>query len=114
MNKIILIRPVNEGVTDMPMGILHLGTVLEREGYQVRLIDAAWQPDYRELVSRELAGALIVGISCLTPEVPAAIEISDYVKSISSVPIIWGGWHPTLFPEQTCAEIGRASCRERV
>ncbi len=105
MGKVVLIRPVNEGlVTDTPMGILHLGTVLEKEGYQVRLIDAAWQPDYRALIAKEVTGALLFGISCLTPEVPGAIEISDYIKSVSRVPIIWGGWHPTLFPEQTCSD----------
>ena len=30
-----------------------------------------------------------------------ALEVSSFVKSHSAVPVVWGGVHPTLLPEQT-------------
>ena len=105
MKKILLIQPENDVLTwGIPLGLLHVGTILDKEGYPVVIIDAPRQPDYRELIAREIENTLIIGITCLTSEVTSAIEISDYIKSISEVPIIWGGWHPTLFPEQVCAD----------
>ena len=84
--------------------MLHIGTVLTEEGYSVTIIDAVQQPNYKELILKDINNTLIIGVTCLTSEVASAIEISDYVKSISDVPVIWGGWHPTLFPEQICAD----------
>ena len=105
MKKVLLIKPKNDVVAqEIPLGLLHIGTVLNKEGYAVTIIDAAKQPGYEELISKEIDDTLIVGITCLTSEVASAIEISDYIKSISNVPVIWGGWHPTLFPEQVCCD----------
>lgn len=106
MSKIVLINPKNDLLSqDIPLGLLHIGTILDKEGYAVRIIDAAKEPDYENLIAREIKDALLVGISALTTEVKNAIEISDYIKNIhSDIPIIWGGWHPTLFPEQTCSD----------
>jgi anaerobic magnesium-protoporphyrin IX monomethyl ester cyclase len=107
MSKIILIRPRNDVSSPywiVPLGLLYIGTVLKKEGHDVIIIDALRQTDYREIIAENIDGALLAGITCLTSEVASAIEISDYIKSISDVPVIWGGWHPTLFPGQVCAD----------
>jgi radical SAM superfamily enzyme YgiQ (UPF0313 family) len=105
MNEIILIRPKADiSAWDIPLGLLYIGTVLDDEGYLVTIIDAGRQYNYKKLISRKLDNAFLVGITCQTSEVASAIEISDYIKSISDVPIIWGGWHPILYPEQVCSD----------
>ncbi|OGN96876.1 MAG: hypothetical protein A2Z77_09135, partial [Chloroflexi bacterium RBG_13_51_36] len=52
----------------------------------------------------ECKGAILAGIGCYTSETGSAIEITDFIKSNFSIPVIWGGWHPTLFPVQTCED----------
>ncbi len=105
MSKITLIKPKNDLQTkSIPLGLLHVGTVLDAAGYDVDSIDAARQPNYKELISRDVDSSFLVGITSLTTEVNNAIEISDYIRSISDVPIVLGGWHPTLFSRQTCAD----------
>jgi len=103
--SILLIKPINDlGSRHMPLGLLHIGTVLEKAGYNVKIVDATRDPNYKDVIAGEVKNALLVGITCLTTEIRSAIEISDYIKSISEVPIVWGGWHPTLLPEQTCSD----------
>lgn len=104
-NKIVLVRPKNDVFEKpIPLGLLHIGTMLDRAGYDVRIIDNAKQSNYKELISTDVKDALLVGITALTTEVKDALDTSDYIKGTCDTPIIWGGWHPTLFPEQTCAD----------
>lgn len=105
-NKIVLIKPINDlRYKAIPLGLLHIGTILKKEGYTVSIIDVIKHPDYKKIIVKEIENALLVGLTALTTEVKNAIEISDYVKNINiKIPIIWGGWHPTLFPEQICSD----------
>ena len=50
--------------------------------------------------------ALCIGISVLTgPMIKGAIEIATAIKSVHPwLPIIFGGWHPTLLPDETLSE----------
>lgn len=104
-SDVLLIKPVNDlGSRHIPLGLLHIGTVLQKAGYNVKIVDATRDTNYRDVIAKAAKSALLVGITCLTTEIRSAIEISDYIKSISNVPIIWGGWHPSLLPEQTCSD----------
>ena len=103
--KVVLIRPQSELPTSaIPLNLLCIGTAAKKQGYQVRIIDTVVERDYFEAIGREVKDAMAVGITTLTSEVSHALEISDYVKRMSDVPIVWGGWHVTLFPEQVCAD----------
>jgi anaerobic magnesium-protoporphyrin IX monomethyl ester cyclase len=105
MSKVVLVKPLNDlGINPLPLGLLQIGTVLEKRGFKAKIIDCNTTRNYLEALRRELSDALYVGFSCLTTEIASALELSDYVKTVSDVPVVWGGWHPTLFPEQTCAD----------
>lgn len=102
MSKVILVQPKCTGnIVYIPLGLLHLATILNNNGYEVKIIDTNFEKNYLKLFSKELKDALLVGITVNTSQVKDALEISMAIKSLSSVPIVWGGWHPTLFPEQT-------------
>lgn len=102
---VALIRP--ENVYDYnnypPLGLISVGTELARSGYEVRIVDCALEPDWRATVSEALEGALFAGVSLLTSEVPGAMDVLEHVRAVSDVPTVAGGWHVTLFPEQTAA-----------
>jgi len=102
--KIVLIKPKNVFVFSSypPLELLSVGTVLDEKGYDVRIVNAAAEEDYADTLSRECRDALIVGVTCLTSEIESAIQITDMIKRDFAVPVVWGGWHSTLFPVQTC------------
>ncbi len=105
MKEILLIRPENTiSAREIPLGLIHIGTILTHWGYVVTIVDAGRQHNYKKIISSKINDVLLIGITCQTGEVVNAIEISDHIKHISNVPIIWGGWHPTLFPAQVCSD----------
>ena len=87
-----------------PMGLILIASSLAAAGLEVRVIDANLRPGYRDEIRAALPGASIVGLSVMTTQVPAALEIAALVRRESpGAAIVWGGIHPTLFPEMTAA-----------
>jgi radical SAM superfamily enzyme YgiQ (UPF0313 family) len=87
-----------------PFGILYLADSLEKAGFSVRLIhELGTEADIQalvELVSMEKP--LFVGLSTLTgPMLLPTMEASKAIKETHSVPVVWGGLHPTMLPQQT-------------
>jgi anaerobic magnesium-protoporphyrin IX monomethyl ester cyclase len=103
-NKILLFFPPYSGkALGPPMSLISLATPLQQAGFEVRLIDAAIEPDYLKRIQKEIEGGLCFGVSLLTgPMILPAIEASRLVRRLQpDLPIVFGGWHPTLLPEQT-------------
>ena len=65
----------------------------------MRILDMRLE-DYRHY---HLGNPVFVGISCMSGmQIRYALEFARYVKTQNlSCPIVWGGVHPTLLPEQT-------------
>jgi anaerobic magnesium-protoporphyrin IX monomethyl ester cyclase len=105
--KVVLFYPPYEGSPlGSPVCLLALAATLREAGFQPVIIDAAVEPDYKERVNQEVKGALCLGISVLTgPMILGAIEIAKTAKRLTpNLPVIFGGWHPTLLPDETLAE----------
>jgi radical SAM superfamily enzyme YgiQ (UPF0313 family) len=87
----------------MPLSLLHAASLVT-DRYDVVLIDQRVHPDWRARLERELAAdPLLVGITCYTgPMISRALEIAAVVRSENpAVPIVWGGVHVGLLPEQS-------------
>lgn len=102
---VLLIRPFNLALPANhtpipPIGLLSLGTILKKNGYDVKIVDAIKEPDYKQEIVDYAKKALVVGIGVWTAEIKNAYEITQLIKKNVDVPVVWGGWHPTLFPEQ--------------
>lgn len=112
-NKIIFIDspPVgntyaNPGSTYPANSVLMLGSYLKKHGYEIMIIDGRNYPDYLDILKREIKSdrqqIVYVGVTVMTIAVPSALDISRAVKKLApEIPVIWGGAHPTLFPEST-------------
>lgn len=114
INPVYASLPVNPSIFKTinfkePSACLALGSMLSREGIPVKIMDI--NPNYvlgkEELCYKELEKALenavCVGLSIMTEQIKNALEISAFVrKKNPNIAIVWGGIHPTLFPEQTC------------
>lgn len=102
--KIVLFYPAYDGTPlGAPLCLLALASPLLEAGFDVCVIDAAIEANWRKRVVRECYDALCLGISVLTgPMIHAAVEIARLVKQTNvKLPVIFGGWHPSLLPDQT-------------
>ncbi len=105
--KVILFYPAYDGPPlSAPLCLLSLASSLRASGFEVVVIDAAIEPDYKNRILKESASALCVGISALTgPMILGAIEVATAVKSrFPKLPVVFGGWHPSLLPGETLNE----------
>lgn len=102
--KIVLFYPAYDGLPlSAPLCLLSLASPLLEAGFDVRVIDAAICKQWRTRVLQECAGALCLGVSVLTgPMIHGAIAIARLAKEGNpDLPVIFGGWHPSLLPRQT-------------
>lgn len=88
------------------MGFTLLGQVLSEEGYQVRVIDYSFLNSIRgklkiPTVEEEVAdfNPEVVGISVFSYLYDESLEMIDRVSRCTDAPIMVGGPHVTLFPE---------------
>ncbi len=105
--KVVLFYPPYEGSPlSAPLCLLSLASPLRNAGFTVVIVDAAICADYLGEVQREIQGALCLGVSLLTgPMIHGAIEVATAVKKLRpELPVIFGGWHPSLLPKQTLKE----------
>src|ERR1700734_1228127 len=102
--KVVLFYPPYDGPPlGAPLCLLALASPLLEAGFEVKLVDNLTSPDFENVILREAEDALCLGISILPgPMIGSAIRIAKKVRlTRPSLPIVFGGWHPTLVPEQT-------------
>lgn len=106
---VILVYPrtgVDFGSTvSPPHSVLAVATLILKKGYKVKVIDQRTDPLWKLHLTEYLKRRPIcVGISSMTgTQILFAIEAGKIVRKITNgnVPIIWGGPHPSILPEQT-------------
>jgi radical SAM superfamily enzyme YgiQ (UPF0313 family) len=105
--RVVLLLPPYEGAPlGPPAGLLAIAAPLLEDGVQVQILDAAIDPNWLGTLEAALPGALCFGVSLLTGSmIRGALEASRLAKRLNpDLPVIFGGWHPTLLPEQTLRE----------
>ena len=104
--KIILFQP-KTGEWDFagarsPDSLLAIAALPYKEGYDIKIIDQRMDKEWKETLKKELKDALLFGTTSMTgPQIKYALEASRFVKENSNIPVIWGGVHASLLPEQT-------------
>ena len=87
-----------------PFGILYIADALEKAGFQVILIhEEGTKKAIKSLVQLVLKeNPVWVGFSTMTgPTIYPCLKASQALKEKTSVPIVWGGIHPTIVSEET-------------
>jgi anaerobic magnesium-protoporphyrin IX monomethyl ester cyclase len=103
-DKVVLIYPPYAGPPlGAPLCLLSLASPLLEAGFRVALLDGAIHSKLESAVASELDDALCLGISVLTgPMIGSAMRLSQMVRRLRpDLPIVFGGWHPSLLPDQT-------------
>lgn len=105
MNKSIILATVKDEPI-APMGILYVGNALKQAGHNVVIYDL--KPEEIEEAAKSIAELkpLFLGISTLTGlQTRHSAVLSMSVKQINSkIPIVWGGIHPSILPDECLKE----------
>jgi len=104
--KVVLFRPMSQQfqgkLRHPPWGLLYTAAPLAAQGYEVRIIDAPHDPEWKKTVAEAAKGAFCVGITAMTGyQIEQGIECARIAREVSDAKIIWGGVHPSLLPRQT-------------
>ncbi|MBN1456722.1 MAG: B12-binding domain-containing radical SAM protein [Sedimentisphaerales bacterium] len=102
--KIVLLYPPIGKITNYntPTGLLYVGTVLKKNGHDVRLVDCSVEPDYKNILDKEIKDTDILGVYAMSVHIKLLLPELRRLKQINeNIKIIWGGPHAILFPEQT-------------
>ncbi len=107
MPKVLLVNPPFNIAkanydTSLSVGLLNMASYLDSRGVPVEIIDGVRQSDFEERLRSEVPKAGWAAFSVMTMQVGQALRASKMIKELNSdCRIIWGGPHPTFFPEQT-------------
>jgi radical SAM superfamily enzyme YgiQ (UPF0313 family) len=102
-HKIVLYNPRAVFWT-MPLALIALASALDRDKYEVVIVDGRLHST--ESLLSQLDDALCLGVTVLTgAPLRDALEVTRATRARRpDLPVIWGGWHPSLFPEMCAAE----------
>ena len=108
MDTIVLIYPSLKGVDAsnviLPLSLIYVATPLKNQ-FKTIIIDQRVDCEWRRRLEKVLRSGNVIctGISSMTgPQISGALEAASIIRKITpSVPIVWGGVHPSLTPEQT-------------
>lgn len=100
--KVLLYNP-KAVFFDMPLALLLIGSALDREKYEVLIFDGRLLDDPVKEMKPHIKDAVCMGVTVLTGSpLLDALEVSREMKKLrSDLPIVWGGWHPSIFPQET-------------
>lgn len=101
---VLLVFPGRHRAPDpqVPLQLLHVAAALRAAGRRVSILDLRLHDQRSVRVGRPA----LVGITAMSgPQIRYGLEFATRVRAQSpGTPIVWGGVHPTLSPEQTAAD----------
>lgn len=113
MRKILLYYPKICGENDtcdlyrgLPLSILSLAAQFDESLYDIKVVDGRIEDAPFEKHKNWLDENIIcIGISAITSnQIQDGLDFAQQVRKFNkNIPIVWGGWHSSLMPEQTIA-----------
>lgn len=91
-----------------PHSLLTIAASLDQAGYRVVILDQRTQRITEKLLKEMISSDLLCcGVSAMTgTQIRHALRLTRLFRRVTDgrVPIVWGGPHPTITPEQTVAD----------
>jgi radical SAM superfamily enzyme YgiQ (UPF0313 family) len=103
--KVVLYNPRAVFYT-MPLALMAIASALDRDNIDVVIVDGRLENDPVAAVIAAARSAVCVGVTVLTgAPIHDALAVSRAIKSTyPTMPIVWGGWHPSLFASECLDE----------
>lgn len=88
----------------LPISLLSVAALPDQEGYKIKFIDQRTDKDWKKTLENSFKSKpLCLGITSMTGnQIKYALEAAKIAKE-NEVPVVLGGIHPSLLPEQTIA-----------
>jgi anaerobic magnesium-protoporphyrin IX monomethyl ester cyclase len=96
----------------MPLSLVAIGSALDASRYEVVIVDGRFEADpVRAMLHAIDARTVCVGLTVLTgAPIRDALTVTREVHRVHpALPIVWGGWHPSLFAAECLQEEGVAA-----
>ena len=110
MAEMILIQPYtgtwDEMSIRLPEGLLAVAAVPMSKGYDVKIIDQRVSDDFESEFDLAVGPETkLIGLTAITgQQIKYALNVSRIVKEkCPDIPLVWGGVHATLVPDQTAS-----------
>lgn len=105
-NTFVLFYPKTEPENinkNIPFSLLKIGSELKGRGFDVMIIDERREKNYEPGLRCALDRSIGFGVSSMTGyQISGGLKASSFVKQTRpDMPVIWGGWHPSLLPAET-------------
>lgn len=104
---VVLYNPI-AGFHTIPLALIALGSALKQSGVDVQIIDGRLETDPASAVIAATRDATCLGVTALTgAPLRDALTVTRAVAAAHPhLPVVWGGWHPSLFPVDTLQQAG--------
>ncbi|GAF92328.1 unnamed protein product, partial [marine sediment metagenome] len=110
--KVLLIYPLlnrTKGERDyhwFPFSVLPIAKSLRELNLEPIVVDRRVEPESIETIKGHLQDSLMVGISALSGyQITDGLHVAKIIRGLRpDVPIVWGGWHSTILPEETAQD----------
>src|SRR5215472_5665144 len=92
--KVLLFNPESEFYA-MPLGLLAVGSALDKDRFDVRIFDERLDSKAPAKVLAEAGDAACVGMAVFSGRpIGSALRLARQLKRrFSDLPVVWGGWH---------------------
>lgn len=87
---------------DIPLSLLCISRYLDKDGYAIKIVSENLYEQHFDVIKEEAAKSIILGVSSMTGyQIYDGIIASRIAKEVNeNLKVIWGGWHPSLYPSQ--------------
>jgi len=86
-----------------PLALLAISRILDYEGYNIKIYAHYLQEKFLSKLLKDGKDSICLGITAMTGlQIHEGLTIAKiFKKKYPNIPIIWGGWHPSILPNET-------------
>jgi len=97
--------PYSRNWKGVPLALLAISRILDQENYDIHITSPHLHKNSLHQLLKNGSNSICLGISAMTSfQIKDGLRIAKaFKKKYPHIPIVWGGWHPSILPQETIA-----------